>query len=629
MLKSCRDAWSRLERVFSPARVTLLRTKPFSHLVFCVPFLAFMVACVPTQTTTVNPPTEAAAAATATTESAPEATATAESPPEATVTAQVTPTAEGPFQLQAPNPLRVMPQLDQERAVSAVITTQGGSLTAEAADGSLFILTVPPDALLSDQLITLTPLLGVDGQRLSGGFAAGVHLAPEGLQLFDAATLVILPARAVPVESELSFAVHGKDQEVLLYPLLPGPPEATFIITHFSAYFIALGNASDALNQMLRPPSSASDQFLQQMQALIAAERNAALKAEAGSADFHDRAANLARSYLRQVLIPRIQEAENSDDYRLVCQVIAEVMGFERTLHFLGITDELDEFDADAALEKLLLRQAELLQDAARALCRSDRRLEGWRLMLRVARTQAIKGINYGVSLSDWMQSCGSLQLSFMSRSIHTLYDLNTSRLVRDVLIESEVPLRYDADKSAFTGEGPITLEVIDANSMQGYSSDSGNRYCDLSWNPTASRHKVEKLTLNLNQTECDSEKDDVDPTQYPGIDLTMDIGTPQENWALDCSKLHISPEGGLRHHKPWVNYFRAWHKKYLAEGSILYSEETGTTFKDPTLMLFKQWHYGPDRSYAYAVIDKFSSTRLCDICFHIEWDDETDLIVR
>src|SRR5258706_11028181 len=54
-----------------------------------------------------------------------------------------------------PGPLAITPALDTARAASAIITTDGGAVTATAANGTVFTLTIPPGALLDQENITM------------------------------------------------------------------------------------------------------------------------------------------------------------------------------------------------------------------------------------------------------------------------------------------------------------------------------------------------------------------------------------------------------------------------------------------------------------------------------------------
>ena len=80
------------------------------------------------------------------------------------------------FPLHA-NPLRVGEVTDAARAVTQLVPTTGGTLRASAADGTTFTLTIPADALLSPEQITMTPVTSLAGTTMS--LLGAVQLEPE------------------------------------------------------------------------------------------------------------------------------------------------------------------------------------------------------------------------------------------------------------------------------------------------------------------------------------------------------------------------------------------------------------------------------------------------------------------
>jgi len=163
---------------------------------------------------------------------------------------------------------------DSTRAVSGLISTDGGSVSATAADGTVFTLTLPAGALLSDEKITLTPVASVDGLPLSGGLAAAVQLAPEGLLLFETASLVIDPPAPIASDQEVAFAWRGSGDEFGLYPPDPtGDSALSLSISHLSTYGVGRGSSSDQAAQRGRLLANARDQLAQDLQAPAAAQR--------------------------------------------------------------------------------------------------------------------------------------------------------------------------------------------------------------------------------------------------------------------------------------------------------------------------------------------------------------------
>ena len=115
---------------------------------------------------------------------APSPTPTPSSTPTATPTPRATPPPPPPA------PPSVAPRLDDANAATERIGREGGTVSATGADGATYTLAIPAGALISDEDITLTPVGAVDGLPFSGGLAGAVQLAPDGLRLFEPATLI-------------------------------------------------------------------------------------------------------------------------------------------------------------------------------------------------------------------------------------------------------------------------------------------------------------------------------------------------------------------------------------------------------------------------------------------------------
>lgn len=159
-----------------------------------------------------------------------------------------------------PQPLTVTAVPDEARASSAEISRGGGSLTATAADGTRFTLSVPEGALLSPEVITMTPLASIAGFPLSGGLAGGVQLAPEGLRLLRPATLRIEPSAPVGDDERTAFAYRGSGEEFHLHPSKSDGGAVALDLIHFSGYGVGSSTPAEraALAQS-NPPSSVAD----------------------------------------------------------------------------------------------------------------------------------------------------------------------------------------------------------------------------------------------------------------------------------------------------------------------------------------------------------------------------------
>jgi hypothetical protein len=108
----------------------------------------------------------------------------------------------------ASNPLSVTPSLDSTRVASATMAEDGGTLSVMAANGTTFTLTIPADALVSEEEITMTPVAQMPDLPFSLGLGSGgaVQLGPEGLLLVKPATLVIQTPSPISIDQQSSFA---------------------------------------------------------------------------------------------------------------------------------------------------------------------------------------------------------------------------------------------------------------------------------------------------------------------------------------------------------------------------------------------------------------------------------------
>lgn len=196
--------------------------------------------------------------------------------PTSTITTQLSDTPEnvevvaspdsGP--IPAANPRRVQVTLDDDHSADGIIPVEGGTVRATASDGTRFSLTLPPNALLSAENITITPIVEVKDLPLSGGLVASVHLGPEGLRLMEPAILTVEPTSpllAAPFQL-IGFAYHGNGEEFHLYPIKANDTGFEVQLMHFSGYGAGLGTQSDVDRQRdEHPPSSPEDQVYQDM----------------------------------------------------------------------------------------------------------------------------------------------------------------------------------------------------------------------------------------------------------------------------------------------------------------------------------------------------------------------------
>ena len=135
--------------------------------------------------------------------------------------------------------------LDAASAASAKIAAAGGTITTTSG-GVTYELLVPPMALPVGTEITMTPISAVTGLPLSGGFAAGVDLAPDGLVLAQPGTLTITAARQPGADQRLVGFSYGDGADAFsLEPVSASSEAITIAVSHFSAAGAGFGTTQD------------------------------------------------------------------------------------------------------------------------------------------------------------------------------------------------------------------------------------------------------------------------------------------------------------------------------------------------------------------------------------------------
>ena len=240
----------------------------------------------------------------------------------------------------AVNPLRAKAVPDTGRSVTQSVPLSGGTLTATGADGTVYTLTVPADALLQPTEISMTPLIRLDGLDIATDAVYGVQLGPEGERFQNFVTLTVTPpaGASVPVDRQIPIGWSGADNVVSLAALDPASRDAKFKLLHFSGYALLLATkGTDATLEPLRHrlggdaearlQSIAAERLVQQRQGQL-------LGSETGSLSLDD----LFKQYDEQVVKPRVAAARSSCAAgRLAIQT---VLGVGRQRGLLGYPDD-------------------------------------------------------------------------------------------------------------------------------------------------------------------------------------------------------------------------------------------------------------------------------------------------
>jgi len=134
-------------------------------------------------------------------------------------------------------PASVVVEVDESGTATAEVGPAGGTVTATAADGTSYELTIPEGALFTTETISATPITGATGEAIGDAAVVGVRLEPDGLSFIAPASLTIsgpgLPDDAVGWTSRsdgsdfaLTVSNDGADAG--------SPGSVTIPLTHFS-----------------------------------------------------------------------------------------------------------------------------------------------------------------------------------------------------------------------------------------------------------------------------------------------------------------------------------------------------------------------------------------------------------
>ncbi|WP_027483647.1 hypothetical protein [Deinococcus pimensis] len=186
-------------------------------------------------------------------------------------------------------PVTVTSTPDWGAATADTISARnGGTLSTTGADGTTYTLTFPPDALVDDTQITMTPLADVTGLPFSGGLAGAVKLEPDGLRLQRPARLTITPARAVSAARLSVFSYEGAGDHVGV-PLLD-PSTTTSSVTlnllHFSGYGVSDGSSAERDALAAQAVKYGAEAYGMELAALLNAQRVAELQGLPGDPNF-------------------------------------------------------------------------------------------------------------------------------------------------------------------------------------------------------------------------------------------------------------------------------------------------------------------------------------------------------
>jgi hypothetical protein len=234
------------------------------------------------------------------------------------------------------NSVTVDVKVDEQLASSAVITPRGGTLTAQGADGTKFTLTIPKDALRSDEKITLTPATRIDGLPFSGGLIGAVKMDPEGLRLFQPATLTIEPRNTMAATGfeMVAFAYHQNGEGLYLKWANVNGNLLTIDVWHFSGAGATQGTSTEIQNyQSQYVPSNDEDAFTQRVREYLGREKQAQLLGTSVDPQFETKMGAFSREAYDSFIGPQLPVA--LQDCAAMPGILSRALGWARQVQLL------------------------------------------------------------------------------------------------------------------------------------------------------------------------------------------------------------------------------------------------------------------------------------------------------
>ena len=238
------------------------------------------------------------------------------------------------------NAIQVTPTLDEARAVTQIIGFDGGSISATAADGTVFTLSIPADSVRQRTRITLTPVSRLDGLPFGNGTDVTVDLHPSGLMFDVPATLTIEPATPIPAGERILYG-YSDNRLLLAEPVLKAQGIA-IVVPHFSGYGVARGLMGNVEEARKRIGGSAEERIHSEMRAVLQEAREAEMRGEP-TQNLNALLDPYFEQLDREVIQPRLAAAGQS------CaagrSAILTVLDYARQRELLGYEDPANTLD--------------------------------------------------------------------------------------------------------------------------------------------------------------------------------------------------------------------------------------------------------------------------------------------
>lgn len=290
-------------------------------------------------------------------------------------------------------PLSVSVMTDDSRSATQLVPVEGDTLTATGADGTTFVLTIPPQALLAPTQISMTPLASLTGLLADDSLLAGVKLEPEGLELYDLAILEIRTPGYQARESDIALAYAADGEQLHAHPLDLDTSTLRMPVSHFSGYAAAQARDAQRAAYFQAQVDAQMDQVAQKIARVLSEERRRQLLGDesGGMGEVADLLSSPEiLSIIQWALDQSEQYADDCDALETVAVGIRTYLAFERQMQLLG-SESSPQRQAFSEQATRIFNQAALA--AGRCLCADELSPVRIRAYLGFERTRQLLGL--------------------------------------------------------------------------------------------------------------------------------------------------------------------------------------------------------------------------------------------
>lgn len=429
--------------------------------------------------------------------------------------------------------------LDNARASTALIGATGGTIAATGADGTVFTLSIPANALASEERIIMTPVAQANNVPFSGGLVAGVQLEPTGLRLLQLATLTLAMPRPVPPGLETPMAWHDNGRDLYLHPLVVDPKVIAFKLIHFSGAGIGSGTSTERKSKLASLPCDQESALQQRLVPVLQEERDRERQDLPPDPTFYARVEAILEDYYNFTVRPAMAVALQSKDEDVLFTAVVQAMSTVRTLSYWLAAEDPFLKTAIGQLAQFIAAALTIVSDNAFDRCTKAHKIDEMQTLVYAERVAEAMGAGVDLGTESKVERCGSFELDFDSTINRSLSFSGVSR--SDTMhAQAKVPIQY-----RLSGRSPGEAVASAVLSFTYTASISGPGNCTFSdIHGTDDVFTVYEFELKLNprkaQDLCAARRRAVHPAAVTDVSsliekITIDTGMPTNSITSTC----------------------------------------------------------------------------------------------